>query len=90
MNLDTKITFPSYVMFQEFDDEAVLLDIRSQEHFGLDPIGSLFVKELHTGISIQEASLSILDIYDVTREQLQVDLSALLDSLLKHELIQIA
>ena len=90
MNLDKKISFPPHIMFQPFDDEAILLDIRTQEHFGLDPIASLFLTHLQNDKSPKEILSLILDEYDVTEEQLQTDINVLLDTLLKHELIELS
>jgi len=90
MILDKTITFPAYVMFQEFDSEAILLDIRTQEHFGLDAISNLFLKSIQEGSSIEIASSIILEEYDVEPEQLYADLQKLINTLLEHELIEIS
>ena len=84
------ISLPSYVMFQEFDSESVLLDIRSQEHFGLNPISSLFLKSIQEKYSTEEACARILDEYEVEPELLHQDLDILLNTLLDHELIKIS
>jgi len=90
MNIDKDFVFPSHVMFQEFDDEAIILDIRTQEHFGLNPISSFFLKNIQNGIKPLDIYALLLDEYDVSPEQLRSDLNALLDSLLKHQLIEVS
>lgn len=90
MILDEGFIFASHVMFQEFDDEAIILDIRTQEHFGLDPVASFFLKNVQNGLSPIDSYTLLLDEYDVSPEQLKTDLNALLDSLLKHQLIEVS
>ncbi len=89
MNFNQVISFPSYIMFQEFDNESILLDIRSQEHFALDAIGSLFFSQVSKGASTQESFEKILNLYEVSKEQLEKDLDNLLQQLLKYELIEV-
>jgi len=89
MTFNQTITFPSYIMFQEFDNESILLDIRTQEHFSLDTVASLFISQLHKGKNIEDSFNLILDSYEVLPEQLNKDLDSLLKELLKHELIEV-
>lgn len=90
MILNKTVSFPTHIIFQEFDDESVLLDIRTQEHFGLDPIANEFVKNIYKGASSRHACELILQDYDVEKEELEKDLSALLEALVKHKLIEVS
>jgi len=90
MNLDKNFVLASHVMFQEFDDEAIILDIRTQEHFGLDPISGFFLKSVQNGLKPIDAYALLLDEYDVSPEQLKIDLNALLNDLLKYKLIEVS
>lgn len=90
MILDKTISLPSHIMFQEFDDESVLLDIRTQEHFGLDPIANEFVKSIYNGSSPRQACQLILQSYEVTQQVLEKDLEALIEALLEHKLIEVS
>jgi hypothetical protein len=89
MNFNQTLTLPAHIMFQEFDNEAILLDIRTQNHFGLDNIGSLLCSQLSKKIDLETIFNSILQNYDVSKEQLDNDLTALIEELHKHELIEI-
>ncbi|PHR57319.1 MAG: hypothetical protein COA44_06360 [Arcobacter sp.] len=90
MILDKTLSIPSYIMFQEFDSEGILLDIRNQEHFGLDPISSLFLKSIQNKLCVKKACALILEEYDVESEQLYKDLNKLINTLLEHELIEVS
>lgn len=88
MTFDQIISFPSYIMFQHFDDEAVLLDIRTQMHYGLNPLGAQLISLIQEGKSLQDAYEALLNEYDVMPEQLEKDIHTLLDTLLEHQLIE--
>ena len=89
MILDKNISLPAHIMFQEFDDEAILLDIRTQEHFGLNPIANEFLKSIHQGSTPRDAFSFILESYDVKKEDLEKDLEFLLNNLVQHQLIEV-
>jgi len=88
--LNKTITFLPHIMFQEFDNEAVLLNVQTQEHFGLDPISSLFIKNVLKNLSIQEIEKIITNEYNVTKEQLSKDLNSLITTLLENKLIEVS
>jgi len=88
MDLNKKISFSSYVMFQTIDDEAIILDIRTQKHFGLNQIASIFLSHIQNNTTTKDALDLILQEFDVTKQQLETDISALLDTLLEHGLIE--
>ncbi len=89
MLFEKQISFPSHIMFQHFDDEAVLLDIQTQEHYGLNPVGALFVNMLQEGKSLQETYTLILQEFDVGPQQLEQDLLMLINELKSHHLIEL-
>jgi len=89
MNFNQTLTLPSHIMFQEFDNEAILLDIRTQNHFGLDSIGSILCSQVSNNVALETIFNSILQSYDVSKEQLEKDLTALIQELHKHELLEI-
>ena len=46
MNLDQKVIFAETVFAQEVDGEMVLLDMESENYFGLDEVGTSIWKEI--------------------------------------------
>ena len=90
MIIDNNISIAPYVMFEKFDDEAVLLDVRKQEHYGLDPITCEFLQSIQDGLSNTESISLILKQYDVSEKRLNQDLNVVLESLLEHELITLS
>jgi hypothetical protein len=69
------------VLVRELRGEAVLLDLASESYFGLDDVGTGMWRALTTAPTIEGALDSLLDEYDVTREQLARDLEAFVEKL---------
>lgn len=89
MDFNRTISFPAHIMFQQFDDEAVLLDIRTQEHFGLDGVAALFITHLKQSNDLKQAFEHVMDNYAVEEEELSKDLEQLLEQLQAYKLIDI-
>jgi len=78
LNLNQTIALSSDVISQEVSGETVLLDLESENYFGLDEVGTRIwqlIKETNDLKAIYEILLSE---YEVTEERLQQDLSTLL------------
>jgi hypothetical protein len=69
-------------------DEAVLLNLKSETYFGLDPMGTRMWAALTGAASVQEAFETLLAEYDVSVEVLRKDLTDLLEKLASHGLIE--
>ncbi len=77
------------VLIQELSGESVLLNLNTEEYFGLDEVGSRMLSVLTSTGSIQEASDRLLQEYDVEPAQLQTDLINLIDQMVNHGLVAI-
>ena len=77
------------VLAQEVSDETVLLDLRSENYFGLDDVGTRFWQLLQDDNELETVFDVLLQEYDVDPEQLQSDLDNLLSELERTGLIQI-
>lgn len=77
------------VLVRELRGEAVLLDLASESYFGLDDVGTGMWRALTTAPTIERALDSLLDEYDVTREQLVQDLEAFVEKLSNARLVEI-
>lgn len=69
------------VLVRELRGEAVLLHLASESYFGLDEVGTGMWRALTTAPTLEAALESLLDEYDVSREQLAGDLEAFVDRL---------
>jgi hypothetical protein len=78
----------SDVLFQEVGGETVLLDLASEQYFGLDKVGTRIWQLLNEGLGPEEMVDTLLDEYEVERERLEADVRELLGSLLEAGLIE--
>jgi hypothetical protein len=62
------------VLFQELDGEAILLDLASEQYFGLDELGTRIWQLLQQHSRLADVHAALLAEYDVPSEQLQADL----------------
>ena len=87
MNLNQNITLSPEVISQEVSGETVLLDLESENYFGLDEVGTRIwqlIKETNDLAAIYQ---TLLTEYDVSEERLQQDLDTLLGEITKLGLI---
>ena len=78
MNLNQTITLSPEVISQEVSGETVLLDLDSENYFGLDEVGTRIwqlIKETNDLAAIYQ---TLLAEYDVSEERLKQDLDTLL------------
>jgi hypothetical protein len=86
----TSIKISSSVLFQELSGETVLLDLDSESYFGLDAIGTRIWQLLSEGQEVSTVVDALLQEYEVEREELERDVSELLERLSTAGLIEIA
>lgn len=87
--LNQKISTTQNVLFQNLEEESILLNLQSEKYFSLDDTGTRICEVLIEKESIQAAIDTLLAEYDVEPEQLQKDVENLIEELLKHELVEI-
>jgi hypothetical protein len=75
------------VLFQEVNDEMVLLDLSSENYFGLDEMGTRIWMLLNEGKSERQILDVLADNYEVERETLEKDVGELLGKLVEAGLI---
>jgi hypothetical protein len=84
------ITLAPDVLVQELSGESVLLNLDSEEYFGLDEVGSRMLSVLTGSASIQEASDRLLEEYDVEPEKLHQDLLELIEKMVDQGLVTLS
>ena len=89
MNIDfaQKITVSPEALFQEVSGETVILDLNSEQYFGLDEIGTRIWQLLQENADIQTAYETMLQEYDVEPETLKADVEKLLQELINAGLV---
>ncbi|MEA5419807.1 PqqD family protein [Spirulina sp. CCNP1310] len=87
--LGDRITLAPDVLIQELAGESVLLNLNSEEYFGLDDIGTRMIAVLNESDSVAIAQAQLLAEYEVEPEHLSQDLLKLISDLQTHGLITI-
>jgi len=78
MNLNQTITPSPEVISQEVSGETVLLDLQSENYFGLDEVGTRIWQLIKETSDLQAIFKTLLAEYDVSEERLRQDLDTLL------------
>lgn len=77
------------VLFQQLQDEAVLLSLDSGQYFGLDPVGTRIWNLLAEGKPLADVAATIVAEYEVDRERCEADLVKLLGDLEAQGLVSV-
>jgi len=84
-----RASVPQHVLVRPLDQESVLLNLETEQYFGLDETGTRMWQLLTTSPSIDTAYQELLAEYDVQPETLRENLTELLGHLVEHGLLQI-
>jgi ornithine carbamoyltransferase len=89
MNLNKKIIFPDTVFAQKVDDEMVLLDMNSENYFGLDGVGTAIWQAMQENETLKDVLEVLLEQYEVEKEVLKKDLFIFVERLKESGLIEV-
>ena len=89
MDLNKKITFADTVFAQEVDGEMVLLDMNSENYFGLDAVGTDIWQAMQENESLSDVLTVLLAQYEVEESVLKKDLLDFVEKLQESELVKV-
>lgn len=84
-----KVSINEDVLFQDLEDGAVLLNINTEQYYGLDEVGTFMWNTLNETKSVEEAYQKLLEEYEVDAEKLNQDLQNLITELAEHKLLSV-
>ena len=87
--LSASLRIPEDVLISEVGGEAVLLDLRSEQYFGLDEVGTDMWAALTQSATVQAALEKLSAQYQADEAQLRQDLTDLLEKLQSNGLVEI-
>ena len=87
MELTDKLAIPPQVMARTVGDETVILDLASGTYFGLDPVGARIWALMGERKTLAEICATMLEEYEVEREQLETDVLRLSGELVERGLV---
>jgi len=90
MHLNAKVLFSDTVFAQEVDGEMVLLDMNTENYFGLDEVGTAIWQaiEENNGELVKVLKV-LLEQYDVEEDVLKKDLLVFVDRLVESGLVKV-
>lgn len=88
--LPVAVAISDSVLFQELEEEAVLLNMANQQYYGLNDVGVQMWKSLAEAGTIADAEDRLLQMYEIERPILRFDLEILVRDLLKAGLLTAA
>jgi len=89
MNLNKKVTFADTVFAQEVDGEMVLLDMNSENYFGLDEVGTAIWQAMQEKENLKEVFEVLLEQYEVEEDILKKDLETFVEKLEESGLVKV-
>jgi len=89
MELNRKIVLSDDVISQEVSGETVLLDLASENYFGLDEVGTRIWQLIQQNGDLEFIVKTLLDEYDVAEDTLKSDVDKLLTEISDLGLIKI-
>ena len=87
--LTARVVVPDGVLVQELQGESVLLNVNTENYYGLDEVGTRMWAMLSEAPSIADAIDLLLDEYEVERATLERDVDELLTQLLDKKLVEL-
>ena len=88
LNSKTKYKLSDKALFQKVVDETVILDSVNGQYYTLDPIGTEMIEALNTGKSVSQVVTLIEQNYDASAENIQTDLSELINKMCDKGLLE--
>lgn len=79
-------SFPSHVYFHDVDGQKVLLNMQTEEYFGLDEVGTNILNRLIT-MPEEKALDELSERYDVDSQTLRKDVDELVEQLIAEGLL---
>jgi len=89
MDLNKKITFADTVFAQEVDGEMVLLDMNSENYFGLDEVGTAIWQAMQDDSNLNKVFEVLLEQYEVEKDVLKNDLLTFVEKLEESGLVKV-
>lgn len=86
----TTLTMPESVLVRKIHDEMVLLDMASEQYFGLDEVGTSAMDAISAGATVDGAIAAVIAAFDGPEDQIRIDVVALIEDLLSTGLLVVS
>jgi Coenzyme PQQ synthesis protein D (PqqD) len=86
---NSELTVPEHVLTRTARGETVLLNLDNERYYGLEGVGTRFWELVEAGTTFGEAVTVLLREYEVERDALVADLTALVTNLRENGLVTV-
>ncbi len=83
----TVLQVPDPVLMRKVHDEVVLLNMVSEQYFGLDAVGACVIDAIQGGADIDGAIAAVFHAFDAPEDQIRTDVLALVEDLVASGLL---
>ncbi|MFC4700828.1 PqqD family protein [Glaciecola siphonariae] len=83
----TRIKIGDNALMQKVSDEMVILDSQSGQYYTLNDMATEMLEHLQNGRSIEEVSALICKEYEVSKAEVNKDLTSMVNTLLEKQLV---
>ncbi|QFU74643.1 PqqD family protein [Halioglobus maricola] len=90
MNLAQQVSISADAISQEVSGETVILDLKSENYFGLDEVGTRIWQLAESTNTLQDIYDRMLAEYEVDEDQLEEDMEKLFKQLVDMGLVQLS
>ena len=77
----TMLRVPDPVLMRKVQDEVVLLDMASEQYFGLDAVGACVIDAIQAGSDVDGAIAAVFAAFDAPEDEIRNDVLALVEDL---------
>jgi hypothetical protein len=85
----SRLTVPEHVVARQASGETVVLNLDNEHYYGLEDVGTRFWELVEAGTTFGEAVTALLREYEVDRDALVADLTALVADLQENGLVAV-
>lgn len=87
--LTARIKIPDHVVRRDFDEESIVLNLRTGLYHGLNPTAAAMLDAVQDGTPVGDAVVRLAETFGQPRERIAADVVALVDSLRERDLIEV-
>lgn len=88
-SLPARVNISDHILFQEIEGECVLLNMASEQYFGLDDVGTRIWQLLVEDGDPTKALTQLRQVYNVDEATLRTDLARLLEQMSSEGLVSL-
>ena len=89
MELTARVRLAKDVLIQKVGDDAILLNLNTENYFTLDEVGTRIINTLEESDSVKQAVQKLVEIYEVDESKLTSDAIRLVEECEQNGLLQV-